>query len=315
MDYNDVIMNYYSSSDSLMHHGILGMKWGVRRFQNKDGSLTRAGQLRYGSGDSKGNTKSLVEQANSTKNEDHHAKDSNASAVKLAAKMALHVATLPIAPASSIEGLIRDSARLGQALHANVKSKNFEAERLNEKVDPKTGFRVKSKDYSPEEDLKRVNPEFKNFNTNTKSNCMLCTMTYDLRRRGYDVTAQKASIGYAVESVKEFYPKAKIEHVGNTWAKREDGTRMSRRDLSQQTISALSKQGNGARGNIMVGWNLGGGHSMVYEVKDGKVRILDGQNGKVINNPNKILRNVCDVSYARLDNVEPNYKKMKEVCR
>ena len=30
----------------LSHHGIKGMKWGVRRFQNKDGSLTSAGKKR-----------------------------------------------------------------------------------------------------------------------------------------------------------------------------------------------------------------------------------------------------------------------------
>lgn len=33
----------------LAHYGIIGMKWGVRRYQNKDGSLTSAGKKRQAS--------------------------------------------------------------------------------------------------------------------------------------------------------------------------------------------------------------------------------------------------------------------------
>lgn len=45
-------MNYaiVYQDDYLAHHGIKGMKWGVRRYQNEDGTLTAAGKKRYGDG-------------------------------------------------------------------------------------------------------------------------------------------------------------------------------------------------------------------------------------------------------------------------
>jgi hypothetical protein len=36
-----------TQEDYLAHHGILGQRWGIRRYQNADGSLTDLGKRRY----------------------------------------------------------------------------------------------------------------------------------------------------------------------------------------------------------------------------------------------------------------------------
>ena len=39
--------SYRDYSDYLMHYGILGMRWGIRRYQNPDGTLTELGKKQY----------------------------------------------------------------------------------------------------------------------------------------------------------------------------------------------------------------------------------------------------------------------------
>lgn len=45
----------YAYESELYHHGIKGMKWGVRRYQNDDGTLTGAGKKRYSDDNGEGN--------------------------------------------------------------------------------------------------------------------------------------------------------------------------------------------------------------------------------------------------------------------
>lgn len=273
------LMHADEDEDELYHYGVKGMKWGVRRYQDSSGRLTSAGK------------KHRKELQSKTANSD----DIGNPAV---------LAILPILPHLTIA--------TGIAVSRGAKwcqSKGYAKERTEAEVDPKTGLKVKSKDLTWKQDLKRVNPDYYTNKEEVTHNCMLCTSTYDLRRRGYDVTAARTESGFTTDQIKKWYPKAKIEKVTG----RDEFGRYSAQRQTDKVIAALGKQGEGARGNIMVMWKgTGGGHSMAYEVRNGKVQIIDAQTGKVYDKPEKVLNYCLDgITYARLDNVAFDKKQIR----
>lgn len=307
--------NRWLSSEELYHSGRLGQKWGVRNGPPYPLSRQKGdAQIRKQYG---GASVSREERRDPTS---EHYSDKKIRIAKNVASATLAVAA-PAAVAAitaSTTGimmippqLIVESAALlatpaynsARAMAAKAVTAKYKKERENHPIDSKTGFHLKEGDMSQRDDLKRVNPGWGNFDENTKQNCMLCTTTYDLRRRGYDVTSKTAGVGFSDASVKSWYPKAEIKIVGDR----------NRRAAAKKLVKELTTYDDGARGNLMITWKgMKGGHSVVWEKTGGKVKILDAQSNEIFNNPYRFLSKTEGVyRYARLDDVKFDKKAIK----
>jgi hypothetical protein len=187
--------------------------------------------------------------------------------------------------------------------------------------------------------VKKINPDYGAIGT--KMNCRRATFSYEMRRRGYDVKATRTTnangqnviglhnattpgskmstnnFNVVSKLTKQNMAKQKGSNVdtpladlaANFGAGGKNKIPPHGKGYADGIFESLSKQPNGSRGELGVMWNMGGGHSMAYEIVKGKPVIFDGQTGKKFEAAEEFFKSMPSVKQAgftRLDNVDLN---------
>lgn len=187
---------------------------------------------------------------------------------------------------------------------------------------PLPGLDLKDEATTPADDMEMTNPNYNKDELDLyDENCGLCTLAYDLRRRGYDVVANNELSTKDGEA--GMYPEDQLacydgglERMDDWWEEYsrtkkayESGTFREAVDEIERT---MLEYGDGARGTLNVYWIQGGGHSIAWEVENGKVVIRDAQTGEEKNMG--YYANYCDrMAHVRLDDLEPNEEILRYV--
>lgn len=279
----------YFQADELTHYGVKGMKWGVRRWQNKNGSLTAAGKARKKNWQGDDNVGRALQKYTSPERE-------YLKYLPIAVARYTAAALIPGASLAMNAKTIND-IRKTKLDGKDYTKKEGEYEKIKD-------LKKKSSQTSLEVDVKLANPRHGK-QAGKINNCTLCTATMELRNRGYDVIARSKGSGNVAQIFSKWFKGAEIKEAGSA---RQPGE--SRKDWANRSYDNLckeiEKQGVGASGYVGITYTKGNsGHAMWYKVgNDGNVTFYDGQNGKYGIDTDKTFA-IADPGkhhYARLDN-------------
>lgn len=222
----------YRQTDELYHYGVKGMKWGVRRYQNKDGSLTSNGKKRYNQSDNKIDEN---KQKESTKKKGLSKKQ---KALIIGASVVATYAAYKFVDSGKAKQLVeKGKAALG-------KDTSF-----------KKNLELSRKDLSEDEIVlkvvNRINPDYGK--PGTTKNCKRCTYAYEMSRRGFDVKATKSVSSTGQNAFGTFNATNKeqtntfkeiisaLSGKSTNFDKQTDKNRASRRVIDKYTKDKLDK--------------------------------------------------------------------------
>lgn len=276
---------------TLEHHGVKGMRWGVRK-KDDTGAVGKAHVQQMLNGEVGGSV--FFQNGNMTRR-----------------------ITKGKAFLSGSESIFHSNPELAKA---------------------KTLDEIKSKVVDP------INPDFHKMGG--KMNCRRCTFAYEMRRRGLDVKATNTISAHgqdltglynathqgknvkfdiygrnaAVRVRQEARAARKNPHAETPFTNLFNATvksqhfgvnniPLSGKNDGAKIMSAMKKLPNGSRGEFSVVMKMGGGHSMAYEIIQGKPVIIDNQSKQIYHTKQQfdaLGRVVRVASHTRLDNVKLN---------